>query len=69
MTERPILFSAPMVPLVRPVRCYICAEMMHYSGQPAHEPEVRVTVYAGDEEYVIYLHSRCWDARMKTQTP
>ena len=54
--------------LIRPVQCYLCRAPMHYRGQPGFEPEVRVTVECrdDDEEYVLYVHTRCWDARMST---
>mgnify|MGYP001559253705 FL=1 len=51
-------------PLVRPVRCHLCGEAMHYAGQPQHEPELRVIVQAGDDEWTLYVHIKCWDLRM-----
>lgn len=47
---------------IRPVRCWVCAEQMHYKGHPLHQPEVRLTIDAGDDDEIIYLHARCLNA-------
>ena len=47
---------------MRPVRCFYCGEQMHYLGQLAHEPEVRLSLQVWmDEGEIFYLHVRCWN--------
>lgn len=46
--------------LVRPVRCYLCNQPMHYAGQPGHVPEVWVEVH-GDDSSDFYAHVSCWN--------
>jgi hypothetical protein len=47
---------------VRDVRCFYCGKRMYYSGEPKHEPELKITVQEwGESVSIIFMHTRCWN--------
>jgi hypothetical protein len=59
--------------MVRPVRCWFCNQPMYYTGDPRHEPEVRVEVHT-DAKIMrcfseFYAHVRCWSKAITPNVP
>lgn len=53
---------------VRPVECYICHKPLFYMGDPRHEEEVRLDVFAPGHPIhaeVLYAHLKCFMFQMK----
>jgi hypothetical protein len=67
MDERETRGTGSLERLVRPVRCYLCNQPMHYAGQPGHVPEVWVEVH-GEDSSDFYAHVSCWNRIVAART-